>query len=171
MREPCKAEKIAVMTAVKPKTSWKCSLGMLLLNRSREPIWVSRAGPLAKPLKSSLPILWEHFVSSEMAWKGSAHMKKLAGNSCGFQEMQDNCHRLDFLCAVTTTRNMAQTWMDAGQLLCCFCYFYSYFCSLLGVFVEKKTILDYIFFLKGVWCNGNWAVIINFHMANETSGY
>lgn len=52
--------------------------------------------------------LQEHFMSSEMAWKGSAHMKKLAGNSCGFQEMQDSCHRLDFLCTV------AESWHKLG---------------------------------------------------------
>lgn len=153
MREPHKAEKIAVMTAVKPKTSWKCSLGMLLLNRSREEsIWVFRQGAQSscKAFKKFLAhsSLQEHFVSSEMAWKGSAHMKKLAGNSCGFQQMRDSCHRLDFSCAVATTRNMARTWMDAGQTLCFICYFYSYFCILLGVFVKEKTILDFFLFPK-----------------------
>jgi len=49
MKEPHKAEKITVMTAVKPKTSWKRSLGMLLLNRSREKlIWVSRQGAASR---------------------------------------------------------------------------------------------------------------------------
>lgn len=139
MREPCKAEKIAVMTAVKPKTSWKCSLGMLLLNRSREePLGVCRQGARSS-CKAFIKFLahsslQEHFVSSEMTWKGSAHMKKSAGSSCGFQEMQDSCHRLGSL---RTTRNTAQTWMDAAQLLCFICYFFTS-----CVFVREKTILD-----------------------------
>lgn len=142
MREPCKAEKIAVMTAVKPKTSWKCSLGMLLLNRSREePLWVSRQGAPSS-CKAFIKFLahssHEHFVSSEMTWKGSAHMKKSAGSSCGFQERQDSCHRLGFFC---TTRNTAQTWMDAAQLLCFICYFFTAV-SASCVFVREKTILD-----------------------------
>lgn len=45
VREPRKAEKITVVTAVKPKPSWKRSLGTLLLNRSREKrVGISRQG-------------------------------------------------------------------------------------------------------------------------------
>lgn len=40
-----------------------------------------------------------------------------------------------FLCCehllVATTRNTTQNWMNAGQLLCFICYFYSYFCIFL----------------------------------------